>query len=59
MKKLTLDVDALRIESFHTEDALYAAGGTVHGADSSAGDGCPNSYPFHCLPQPSRGCGEE
>jgi len=55
MKKLALDLEALRLESFDV-DAASDALGTVHGADSTATDGCPGSYPFHCLPQPSRGC---
>jgi hypothetical protein len=55
MKKLTLDLEALRLESFDVDTAPDALG-TVHGADSTATDGCPGSYPFHCLPQPSRGC---
>jgi hypothetical protein len=55
MKKLTLDLEALRLESFDVDTAPSALG-TVHGADSTVTDGCPGSYPFHCLPQPSRGC---
>jgi hypothetical protein len=55
VKKLTLDLEALCLESFDV-DAAPDALGTVHGADSTATDGCPGSYPFHCLPQPSRGC---
>ena len=56
MKKLTLDVDALCIESFEADENVEALRGTVQGADSTDGAGCPKSYPYHCLPQLSRGC---
>jgi hypothetical protein len=52
MKKLKLDLETLRLDSFEAAD-VADLGGTVHGADSSAGDGCPGSYPYHCLPQPT------
>ena len=52
MKKLTLDPEALRLESFDVFD-VEAERGTIHGADSTVGDGCPGSYPYHCLPQPT------
>jgi hypothetical protein len=55
MKKLTLELEMLDVESFCLDDAPGAQG-TVLGAESTATDGCPASYPFHCLPQPSRGC---
>ena len=57
MKKLTLDLDALCLESFEVDEAAAALRGTVQGADSTATDGCPGSYPFHCVPQFSRNCG--
>jgi hypothetical protein len=50
MKKLTLDVEMLCLESFDVAETADVHG-TVHGADSTVGDGCPNSYPYHCLPQ--------
>lgn len=56
MKKLALNLDELTLETFRVDDANDPWRGTVQGAESTAGDGCPDSYPFHCLPQPSRGC---
>ncbi|HEX8242436.1 MAG TPA: hypothetical protein VF541_03025 [Longimicrobium sp.] len=50
MKKLTLDLEALRLESFDVADTEDVQG-TVFGADSTVTDGCPNSYPYHCVPQ--------
>ncbi len=57
MKKLTLEIDALRVESFQVDPAVAELRGTVQGAGSTDGVGCPKSYPFHCLPQPmTPGC---
>ena len=56
MKKLTLDLDELRLESFDVDDAPEALRGTVRGADSTATDGCPGSYPFYCPPVLTPGC---
>lgn len=56
MKKLTLDLDSLRLDSFAPVDTPEAKGGTVRGFDSTATDGCPGSYPFHCPPQLTHGC---
>lgn len=52
MKKLVLDLDALSVESFEADSTVAELRGTVRGADSTDGAGCPKSYPFHCLPQP-------
>lgn len=38
MKKLTLDVDALRVESFATEAAARGRGGTVHAHNHTRGN---------------------
>jgi hypothetical protein len=58
MKKLALEIDSLTVETFEVDPAVAELRGTIHGADSTDGAGCPKSYPYHCLPQPSRGCGE-
>jgi hypothetical protein len=58
MKKLTLEIETLSVESFQVDPAVAELRGTVQGADSTDGAGCPDSYPFHCLPQFSRGCGD-
>lgn len=56
MKKLTLQIDALQVETFQVDPAVAEQRGTVE-AHSTDGAGCPKSYPYHCLPQPTRGCG--
>lgn len=57
MKKLSLQIDALRVESFEVDPAVAVVRGTVQGAGSTDGGGCPKSYPFYCFPQPlSGGC---
>jgi hypothetical protein len=38
MKKLTLDVDALQVESFATETAARGRGGTVHAHNHTRGN---------------------
>ena len=43
MKKLTLDVDALTVESFQPADAQRLLRGTVMGADGAA------SLPEYCI----------
>lgn len=40
MKKITLSLDALRVESFSTTTRDAAPRGTVHGADGSEDTGC-------------------
>jgi hypothetical protein len=52
MKKLTLEIEALSVETFQVDNAVDALRGTVQAAGSTDGAGCPKSYPFHCLPQP-------
>lgn len=52
MKKLSLRLDALRVESFQVDAAVAELRGTIQGAGSTDGAGCPNSYPFRCPPQP-------
>jgi hypothetical protein len=57
MKKLTLEIDSLLVETFQVNPAVAELRGTVQG-NSTDGVGCPKSYPYHCLTQPiSRGCG--
>lgn len=59
MKKLTLEIDALRVETFQVDSALAELRGTVQGAGSTDGVGCPKSYPFDCGPaRPTSGCAE-
>jgi hypothetical protein len=58
MKKLTLAIDTLHVETFQVDPAVAELRGTVQGAFSTDGVGCPKSYPYHCFPQPvSSGCG--
>jgi len=57
MKKLTLDVDSLHVETFQADPAVAGVRGTVQGA-STDGVGCPKSYPYYCPPQrPTVACG--
>jgi hypothetical protein len=53
MKKLSLDVDALEIDSFETA-AADEARGTVHAASDIESYDCSNYW--YCVPYPSRGC---
>jgi len=61
-RKLTLDLDALAVNSFATTPGEGAAGGTVHGAESpttppvdnctcAASCACPSAY-FYCNTNP-------
>lgn len=56
MKKLTLEIDALQVETFQVDSAAAEQRGTVQ-AHSTDGVGCPKSYPFACGPaRPTVGC---
>ena len=51
MKKLTLDLDTLAVESFGTEDAARRWAGTVEARDGETdASNCPtcDSCPDHC-----------
>jgi len=41
MKKMTLDMDSLHVETFDTEKAAKVARGTVQGEEASVVSGCP------------------
>ncbi|HYH83687.1 MAG TPA: hypothetical protein VEX86_28085 [Longimicrobium sp.] len=55
MKKLTLDLDSLSIESFDPGGAPDALRGTVQGAALSVFDGCGSHNSF-CVPQNTTDC---
>jgi hypothetical protein len=65
MKKMTLKVDSLRVESFAAETAEQAARGTVHGEAASKASNCAtacltcancSSYPDLCFCTEAPGC---
>jgi hypothetical protein len=54
MKKLTLDLDKLAVDSFEADAATAGVRGTVLGAGTTDGD----SYVNYCVPKPfTEGCG--
>lgn len=59
MKKLTLEIDALRVESFQVDPAVADVRGTVHGAavttDANTFPG--SQYVSNCMPQQDWGQG--
>jgi hypothetical protein len=42
MRKISLNIDDLAVESFSTDKGKGAAAGTVHGHATMVADGCPN-----------------
>ncbi|HYW12393.1 MAG TPA: hypothetical protein VE871_10550 [Longimicrobium sp.] len=52
MKKLTLDIDALHVETFQVDPAVADVRGTVHGAVTTDDNTIPRSHLSNCLPQP-------
>lgn len=55
MKKLTLDLDKLAVDSFQADAATAELRGTVRGAGTTDGD----SYVYYCVPKPfTEGCGK-
>ena len=52
MKKLTLDLETLAVDSFRPEAAPADARGTVRGFDWTV-----PSYPYYCYPAPETSVG--
>lgn len=52
MKKLTLQIDALCVETFQVDPAVAALRGTVQGAVTTDDTDIRESYPAYCQPQP-------
>lgn len=42
MRKISLNIDELAVESFSTAKGAGSAEGTVHGHATAVADGCPN-----------------
>lgn len=55
MSKLTLDLNALQVQSFVTDEAGFARLGTVHGRQEQTGAATPTACPSAALPCPSAG----
>jgi hypothetical protein len=65
MKKMTLDMDSLHVETFDTETAAKVARGTVHAEAASKASNCAtacltcvncSSYPDACFCTEAPGC---
>jgi hypothetical protein len=56
MKKLRLEIDQLKVESFDVREEASADRGTVHGRDSYSGEPCNRSNWGWCVPSYEAPC---